>query len=111
MHDEQTMSAATHVRATDALRLDEDTAAVLTWLIGVCRRSEVAYDQVFIFRDMGKINKLFRSDKRGEIKAIHRSDLLRVHAREFQTLQRMSLITLVPGHWPGKWFKVNPDQA
>lgn len=105
------MSAATRVRATEALRLDEDTAAVLTWLIGVCRRSEVAYDQVFIFRDLSRINKLWRSDKRGEIKAIHMSDLLRVHAHEFHTLQRMSLITLVAGHWPGKWFKVNPEQA
>lgn len=108
MLDERTMNRGALAGTAAKAQLTDEAAAVFNWLVGVCQRSELNEDQVFIFRDMGRLTKVFRLDRRGEIKAIGMSDLCRVGAREFRLLKRLDLVTACKGHWPGVWFRVNP---
>lgn len=88
-------------------KLDEEARAVFDWLVDVCTRSTNTEEQVFIFRDLSVVNKLIRRDKRGEVKAVGMSDLLKVHCKQIRALQESHLIKYRKGPWPGKWFTVN----
>lgn len=93
----------------DGVKLDKEVRIVFDWLLDVRARSTGSEDQVFIFRDLSLLNKLIRRDKRGEVKAVGMSDLLRVHRNQIRALHSQSLITYRKGRWPGKWFKLNLD--
>jgi hypothetical protein len=108
LQDERTLTSRALAGTAEKAQLTDEAAAVFNWLVGVCHRSELAEDQIFIFRDMGRLTKVFRFDRRGEIKAIGMTDLRRVGAREFKLLRRLDLVTVCKGHWPGVWFRVNP---
>lgn len=87
--------------------LDEEARAVLTWLLNVCARSTTPEEQVFIFRDHSRLKKFFKRDKRGEVKAMGMSDLVKVHTKQIRDLQINRFIQFRKGRWPGKWFTVN----
>lgn len=93
----------------DGVKLDKEARIVFDWLLNVRARSTSSEDQVFIFRDLSRLNKLIRRDKRGEVKAIGMSDLLKVHRTQIRALADSCLITYRKGRWPGKWFTVNLD--
>jgi hypothetical protein len=88
-------------------KLDDEARAVLTWLLNVCARSTSAEGQVFIFRDYSRFKRAFKRDKRGEVKAVGMSDLLKVHTKQIRDLHKNRYIQFRKGRWPGKWFTVN----
>jgi hypothetical protein len=96
-------------RAAQRQMLDSETAAVANWLLAVCRSSDLAFDQVFIFRRPSIFRRIVRFNASGEIKAIGMPDLTRATVPQFRMLMRLKVITPTRGHWPGKWFKVNAD--
>lgn len=95
----------------DEAKLDDEARAVFNWLVDVCARSTSTDDQIFIFRDLSVVNKLFKRDKRGEVKAIGMSDILRVHGNQIRDIHESYLIKYRKGRWPGKWFTVNLEGA
>lgn len=88
-------------------KLDDEARAILTWLLNVCAHSTSEEAQVFIYRDYSRLKKAFKRDKRGEVKAVGMSDLLKVHTQPMRDLQVNRFIQFRKGRWPGKWFTVN----
>jgi hypothetical protein len=101
--------AAEPVSNSVMIDLDTDTAAIVSWLMSVCRRSERGFDQQFIYRGPSKFNRILLRKKKGEVKAIAMPDLISLPLPDFQKLKRLSLISLTRSRWPGVWFTLNRD--
>jgi hypothetical protein len=102
-------TTAARTGAGERLNLDADTAAIVSWLTSVCKRSERGYDQQFIFRGPSIITRLLLQRTRGEVKAIAMPDLAQVSLPQFQMLKQHRLITLGRSRWPGVWFTLNRE--
>ena len=107
MLQDRPVTTRSETATLEGVKLDKEARLVFDWLVDVQARSTTSEDQIFIFRDLSRLNKLIKRDKRGEIKAVGMSDLLKVHCNQVRTLQDSRLITFRKGRWPGKWFTLN----
>ena len=109
LQDRPTTSGATD-EVIAGTSLDPEHKALFEWLKDVDSRNTGPGDQIFIYRDLSWFMKLLKRDKRGEIKAVGMSDLVKTHNRNIRALRDAKLIHFRKGRWPGKWFTVGSNE-